>query len=108
MGRLQGIIVDIEGASALEYFKVIEMKDKNISPSKPSKTEPNFESAMTELESLVTKIETGNLSLEESLKEFENGIKLSRICQSALKDAEQRVKILSDDDNEQDFAADAE
>ncbi|MCL4108396.1 UNVERIFIED_CONTAM: hypothetical protein GTU68_065424 [Idotea baltica] len=58
---------------------------------------------MTDLEALVTKIETGNLSLEESLKEFENGIKLSRVCQSALKDAEQRVKILSDDE-EQDFA----
>lgn len=63
----------------------------------------SFESAMIELEELVTKIETGNLSLEDSLKEFENGIKLSRVCQSALKDAENRVKILSDDE-EQDFS----
>lgn len=68
---------------------------------------PDFETAMTELEELVTRIEAGNLSLEESLKEFEKGIALSRICQKALANAEQRVKILTDsvatDDNEEDF-----
>jgi exodeoxyribonuclease VII small subunit len=65
----------------------------------------NFESAMTELENLVTKIEAGNLSLEESLKEFEKGITLSRICQKALTNAEQRVKILSGDGvTEDDFS----
>jgi exodeoxyribonuclease VII small subunit len=82
------------------------MTDENTSPTPIDETELSFESAMSELEALVTKIETGNLSLEDSLKEFENGIKLSRVCQSALKDAEHRVKILSDVDNnnEQDFA----
>ena len=67
---------------------------------------PNFETAMADLEELVEKIETGNLSLEDSLKEFEQGIKLSRICQQALTDAEQRVKILTDSLNgkiEEDF-----
>jgi len=65
----------------------------------------NFESAMTELENLVTKIEAGNLSLEESLKEFEKGIALSRVCQKALTNAEQRVKILSEDGKgEDDFS----
>ena len=70
---------------------------------------PDFETAMTELEELVTQIETGNLSLEESLKQFEQGIKLSRTCQKALTEAEQRVKILTDslnsssDNNEEDF-----
>ncbi len=70
-----------------------------------SKT-PNFEAAMAELEALVEKIETGDLSLEDSLKEFEQGIKLSRICQQALTNAEQRVKILTDSlnsDTEEDF-----
>ena len=81
------------------------MNDKIDTPSDDN--QPNFESAMSELEELVNKIETGNLSLEDSLKEFENGIKLSRVCQSALKDAERRVKILSDDE-EQDFTGDAE
>ena len=57
---------------------------------------PDFETAMTELEELVSRIEAGNLSLEESLKEFEKGIRLSRICQAALTNAEQRVKILID------------
>jgi len=70
---------------------------------------PDFETAMTELEELVAQIETGNLSLEESLKQFEQGIKLSRTCQKALTEAEQRVKILTDslngnsDNNEEDF-----
>jgi exodeoxyribonuclease VII small subunit len=64
----------------------------------------DFESSMQQLEELVTKIEAGNLSLEDSLQEFEKGIKLSRSCQAALKDAEQRVKILSDDE-EIDFNA---
>ena len=83
------------------------MNDRNDTPSNTTEADPSFESAMIELEELVTKIETGNLSLEESLKEFENGIKLSRVCQSALKDAERRVKILSDD-GEQDFTGGAE
>jgi len=67
---------------------------------------PNFETAMAELEELVAQIETGNLSLEDSLKQFEQGIKLSRVCQQALTDAEQRVKILTDSLNgetEEDF-----
>jgi len=76
-----------------------------VKKSKNSGT-PNFESAMADLEELVAKIETGNLSLEDSLKEFEQGIKLSRICQQALTDAEQRVKILTDSlngESEEDF-----
>ncbi len=86
------------------------MNDENTSPTPIGETELSFESAMSELEALVTKIETGNLSLEDSLKEFENGIKLSRVCQTALKDAEHRVKILSDDDNnnEHDFMVNPE
>jgi len=70
-------------------------------------TTPDFETAMVELEELVTKIETGNLSLEDSLKDFEQGIKLSRICQQALTNAEQRVKILTDD-GEQEFHPESE
>lgn len=61
---------------------------------------------MVELEELVGKIEEGDLSLEESLKEFEKGIQLSRICQQALTDAEQRVKILTAD-GEQEFITDS-
>jgi len=71
------------------------------------KTAPDFETAMVELETLVSKIEEGDLPLEESLKEFEKGVKLSRICQQALQDAEQRVKILTAD-GEQDFLTDSQ
>jgi len=84
------------------------MSDEKKPITKNDESNLSFESAMMELEALVTKIETGNLSLEDSLKEFENGIKLSRVCQTALKDAENRVKILTDNDEEQDFDVDIE
>jgi len=56
---------------------------------------PSFEEALTELESLVETLEHGELSLEESLKTFERGVKLTRTCQDALKQAEQKIQILS-------------
>lgn len=64
---------------------------------------------MQELEELVVTIEEGNLPLEESLKQFERGIELSRICQKTLTEAEQRVKILTDSlEKEQDFKPDSD
>ncbi len=54
----------------------------------------DLEQALRELESLVNKMETGELSLDESLKHFERGVALTRACQKALGEAEQRVKIL--------------
>ncbi len=54
----------------------------------------NFEKALNELESLVETMEQGDLSLEDSLKQFERGVELTRQCQSALKEAEQKVQIL--------------
>ncbi|MCG8015958.1 MAG: exodeoxyribonuclease VII small subunit [Candidatus Thiodiazotropha sp. 'RUGA'] len=62
-------------------------------PRKP-KT-PTFEEALKELESLVETLEQGDQSLEESLKSFERGVLLTRLCQEALKEAEQKVQILS-------------
>ncbi len=56
-----------------------------------------FEKALEELESLVTRIEEGDLSLEESLTAFERGVQLTRECQKALDEAEQKVEILSSD-----------
>lgn len=56
--------------------------------------ELNFEASIKELETLVNKMEEGNLSLEDSLKYFERGVTLTRQCQQALADAEQKVKIL--------------
>ena len=58
----------------------------------PEKTD--FETALKELETLVETMEKGDLSLEDSLGHFERGVQLSRTCQQALKDAEQKVEIL--------------
>ena len=60
----------------------------------------DFENAMEELESLVTAMEQGELSLEESLAAFEKGIKLTRECQTALKAAEQKVQVLIGENGE--------
>ena len=60
----------------------------------PAKKTVNFEKTLAELEQLVQKMEQGDLSLEESLKYFERGIALTKTCQQALNDAEQKVKIL--------------
>ncbi|MET0104230.1 MAG: exodeoxyribonuclease VII small subunit [Sedimenticola sp.] len=57
--------------------------------------QPSFEEALEELESLVDDLEQGSLSLEDSLKSFERGVELTRTCQQALKDAEQKIQILS-------------
>ena len=54
----------------------------------------HFETALAELESLVEQMEKGELSLEESLQHFERGVALTRACQKALKQAEQKVQIL--------------
>ncbi len=59
-----------------------------------AKKTPNFEKALTDLETLVEDMEQGNLSLEDSLKRFEKGIALSSECQQALQNAELKIKEL--------------
>ena len=54
----------------------------------------NLEKALTDLEEIVEELESGDLPLEKAMKKFEEGIKLTRSCQAALKDAEQKVEIL--------------
>ena len=62
-----------------------------------SKNEPqNFEKALQELGSLVEQLERGELSLEDSLKLFERGVSLTRLCQTILTSAEQKVQILGE------------
>ncbi len=58
------------------------------------KKPPVFEQSLSDLQVLVERLESGDLSLEESLATFEQGIALTRECQSALQDAEQRINIL--------------
>ncbi len=54
----------------------------------------DFEASLNELEKLVDALEEGDVSLEQSLQDFERGINLTRACQSALTDAQQKVQIL--------------
>lgn len=65
-----------------------------------SKKTPDFEQSLAALEALVARMEAGELSLEESLKAFEEGIKLTRECQTRLSEAEQRVQILLEQDGQ--------
>ena len=60
----------------------------------------NFEQNLQQLNDLVEKMEAGGLSLEDSLKSFEQGIALTRQCQLALKQAEQKVQILLEKNSE--------
>ena len=58
----------------------------------------NFEKQLKELEEVVANMEAGELTLEESLKAYEKGIRLTRECQAALDDAQQRIDILVERD----------
>jgi exodeoxyribonuclease VII small subunit len=75
-----------------------------------SATEPvaepaaDFERSLAELESIVDKLEQGDLSLDDSLRHFERGVQLTRACQGALKQAEQKVEILLRRSGADDFA----
>ena len=64
------------------------------------KKHKNFEDALAELEELVNQLESGELSLEASLKSFEKGINLTRLCQKQLAEAELKVQKLIEDNGE--------
>ncbi len=72
------------------------MAKSKAEPAADDLAEVPFETALAELESLVEKMETGDLSLEDSLTAFERGVKLTRHCQSALQAAELKVKVLTE------------
>jgi exodeoxyribonuclease VII small subunit len=64
--------------------------------TKPDKSEklPDFEQSLLELEALVTKLEQGDVPLEDALATFERGVALTRQCQTALRTAQQKVEVL--------------
>jgi exodeoxyribonuclease VII small subunit len=68
----------------------------------PKKAVPpaNFETALSELEQIVSRLESGELPLDDALDEFERGVQLARQGQQKLQQAEQRVQILLDNDND--------
>ena len=67
-------------------------------------TEIDFEKALAELEQLVETMEKGDLTLEDSLQYFERGVTLTRACQKALAEAEQKVRILTRDNESAELA----
>ncbi len=67
---------------------------KTSKKSARKKTSPGLEEALEELETLVEKMEDGELTLEQALAEFQRGIALTRQCRTALKEAEHKVKVL--------------
>ncbi len=69
-----------------------------------TKNEIDFEKALAELEQLVETMEKGDLTLEESLKQFERGVTLTRACQKALTEAEQKVRFLTRDNESAELA----
>lgn len=60
----------------------------------PAKKPLNLEKSLADLETLVDDLENGDLPLDKAMKKFEAGIKLTRSCQAALQDAEQKVQVL--------------
>ncbi len=66
----------------------------------PKAKKIDFEASLGQLEQLVEQMEDGELSLEDSLKAFEQGVKLTRECQHALKEAEQKVQLLMEQNGE--------
>lgn len=75
-----------------------EMKRKCVNQQVPKKPEapkrPDFERSLARLEEVVRRLESPQLSLDEAMKLFEEGVELSRECQKQLEEAEGRVEIL--------------
>ena len=57
--------------------------------------EVSFEKALEKLEKIVSELEAGNITLEDALSRYEEGIKLSRVCQEKLTQAEKKIEVLS-------------
>ena len=60
----------------------------------------NFEESMKKLETIVTELENGSLNLDESVKKFEEGMKIAKQCNTIFEDAEKKITILLEKDGE--------
>ncbi|MFU8831632.1 MAG: exodeoxyribonuclease VII small subunit [Wenzhouxiangella sp.] len=72
----------------------------NAEKSRSEDTEPDFESALKQLELLVEQLESGDLGLADSLKHFERGVSLSKQCHAMIDKARQSVELLTNPDDE--------
>jgi exodeoxyribonuclease VII small subunit len=64
-----------------------------------AKKKMGFEESMTRLEEIVEELEAGEFSLEESIKKFEEGLELGKKCRSMLDEADEKIKILVEDED---------
>lgn len=80
-----------------DNFLVLIEKINLVANKKTAPTVPDFEGSLQKLETIVNKMESGELSLEEALSRFEEGVAIARHCQQALRQAEQRVQQLMND-----------
>lgn len=67
--------------------------------TKKAAPKTSFEDALNELEEIAIRLEDGDLGLDDSIKEFEKGIKLARICHEKLEEAERKIEILQKGEN---------
>lgn len=67
-----------------------------MSDEKPGEGVQGLEQALKDLEQIVVNLEKGDLPLAEAIRQFERGVELTRRCQAVLKEAEQKVQVLSD------------
>ena len=95
---VSGDTSSLEGALSFEGTPSSEEAPSSEGAPSPEGV-PSFEGALEELESIVERMEDGESSLEESLTLFERGMDLTRRCQKALDDAEQRIRTLADSDS---------
>jgi len=77
--------------------------EPNVIMPKKAEQPASFETSLAELEQIVSRLESGDLPLEEALNEFERGVQLARAGQQKLQQAEQRVQILLNDDKNGDL-----
>lgn len=80
-----------------------DSKKKTRKKAAAKTTSPDFEKSLAELEALVERMEQGDQTLEQSLKDFERGVALTRSCQQALKAAEQKVEQLLQQNGQEDL-----
>ena len=87
------------------YWYTVNKKDRNSNNdvkkenTKMGKEKINFEENIKQLEQIVQELESGTLNLDDSMKKFEEGIKISKECSSYLEEAEKKISILVKDDN---------
>ena len=84
--------------------RTIEKNGELCVTKKPNKS-PSLEESLSEISTLIEKMEHGELSLEQSLNHFERGVTLIKHCQKILEEAEQKVKVLIQNNNQEELSS---